>query len=70
MTEKLVTIKEFFQWGVKQGAQNTPLAQLRAEFEALDWVAEKTVKAMLEAKWRKEALAETLNAEPLTYSLI
>jgi len=61
MTEKLVTIEEFFKWGVQQGAQNTPLAQLREEFKALEWVAETTTQKALETKWRKEALFEVLN---------
>lgn len=85
MTEKLVTVEEFFKWGVQQGAQNTPLETLKKEFEALEWVAEPTAKKALYAKWRKEALAEVLElkefqkalfealevpAEPLGYSLI
>lgn len=70
MTEKLVTVEEFFKWGVQQGAQNTPLPQLKEEFEALDWVAEKTVQAALEAKWRKEALAEVVELKEFEEALL
>lgn len=70
MTEKLVTVEEFFKLGVQQGAQNTPLTQLKAEFEALDWVAEKTVQAALETKWRKEALAEVVELKEFEKALL
>lgn len=69
VVEKLATIKEFYQEGVKAGAINTPLAQLKEEFKAVDWVAETNLKAALEAKWRKEALAEVIELKEFQEAL-